>query len=86
MHEKGAKNVEEAVQQFYEEPNKYDTISDQPKLVNDGKGDKSGKMPLPPQATISGHMYRPHTNAVIEAGHIRAQDEVCYLFTRTVTF
>jgi len=30
----------------------------------------------PPMNTSNGRVHRPHTNAVIEAGHIRARDEV----------
>jgi hypothetical protein len=32
----------------------------------------------PPSNIMSGQRHRPHTNAVIEAGNIRARDEVTF--------
>ncbi|TAQ86452.1 hypothetical protein B7494_g5226 [Chlorociboria aeruginascens] len=78
---KGAKSVEEAVAQFYEDPDKYSHSpvsksnpvdhAKEAKMRND-----SPPLYAPPTtpAPIT-RSHRPHTNAVIEAGHVRARDE-----------
>lgn len=83
---KSADTIEEAVSQFYENPNKY---SHSPALgistpVNDAK--KPGmQVDAPPSyapvaQTMSRAQHSPHTNAIIEAGHVRARDEVRFKF------
>lgn len=41
---------------------------------------KSTPAPPPYGPTMSGPLLRVHTNAVIEAGNLRARDEVCLIF------
>ncbi|RDW66375.1 hypothetical protein BP6252_10010 [Coleophoma cylindrospora] len=74
-----ANTVEEAVSQFYENPDKYSHIPD-PSMsvpVNEAKNTKAQISEPPPYAPPSNTIgrRRPHTNAVIEAGNIRARDE-----------
>jgi hypothetical protein len=87
---KGANTIDEAVGQFYENPNKYSQsqTGDISKPPNDTKEaklpayspskDTSSYAPSysAPANTTSITRFRPHTNQVIEAGHIRARDEV----------
>ena len=77
---KGADTVEEAVAQFYENPNKY---SDPNVFTQSIKGLKKSKaQPASNPASnatgsrTKGPRLPPHTNAVINAGNIRARDEV----------
>jgi hypothetical protein len=81
---KGADTIDEAVAQFYENPNKY-SHSSAPSMsipVNNSKEAKTQVDPpplyAPPANTMSGSRRRPHTNAVIQAGNVRARDEVRY--------
>lgn len=78
--------VEEAVGQYYDNPDKY-SHSSLPVPVSQPKG-KGNELqahtppPYAPPATItSGSRSRSHMNAVIEAGNIRARDEVRLLFS-----
>jgi hypothetical protein len=72
---KGADSLEQAVNQFYEDPEKYS----RPNISSSKEGSKT-KVFSPshaqPVKTVVGQRHRHHTNAVIEAGHIRARDEV----------
>ena len=84
---KGADTVNEALNQFYENPNKY-SHSAVPSMSNPVDHIKENKVqvhsPLPyapPVNTMSGPRRRPHTNAVIEAGNVRARDEVRFTLT-----
>ena len=84
---KGADTIDEALNQFYENPNKY-SRSPVPSMSNPVNHIKETKMqvysppPYPPLAnTVSGPRRRPHTNAVIEAGNVRARDEVRFTLT-----
>lgn len=86
--QKDANNLEEAVAQFYENPDKYFSHpSPNTKVVSmDGKTG-SIDSPLyspPPYAPPSGGRvstrHQKHTNVVIEAANIRARDEVCFTF------
>jgi hypothetical protein len=78
---KGADTINEAVDQYYENPNKYShaSVPPMPNPVNDGEEIKtqvySPPSYPPPAATMSGARRRPHTNVVIEAGNVRARDE-----------
>ena len=79
---KGADTIDEAVAQFYENPNKYSHSSapGMPIPVNHSKEAKTQVDPpplyAPPANTMSRSQRRPHTNAVIQAGNVRARDEV----------
>jgi hypothetical protein len=78
---KGADSIDEAVGQFYENPNKYSNspVDHKSKSLNDAKDSKSQTYDPPPYAppkTLRPTQHRPHTNAVIEAGLVRARDEV----------
>lgn len=37
----------------------------------------------PPESSIAPRSLKPHTNVVIEAGHVRARDEVRVIFSST---
>ena len=93
---KGASTMEEAVTQYYENPDKYSQPPAPPpaphpapvdsKPVKDTKASpKQVDAPptyFPPQNTMSAQRHRPHTNVVINAGIVRARDEVSLcLFT-----
>jgi hypothetical protein len=90
---KGANTLEEAVGQFYENPEKYTpappTKADPPptkapmNLPRDTKAQDLPPQYTPPTRTARRTNVRPHTNPVIEAGHIRARDEVKITFTLT---
>lgn len=78
---KGANSVNDAVDQYYENPAKY-THSQGVSKSDPVKHTREAKMPAysppsypPPNATMSAARHRPHTNQVTEAGHIRARDE-----------
>ncbi len=89
---KEAGTVEEAVDRFYENPNKYSSTPPpaprKPSPVGSAKNTKDTKASRPPD--YSPPLYTPpgntlpqtrgrphtHTNIVIEAGNIRARDEV----------
>ena len=71
---KGANTIEEAVGQFYENPNKY-SYGVAPSMS------KPVVSAPPPYAAMSASRHRPYTNAVIEAGHVRARDEVRFTLT-----
>lgn len=77
----GADTVNEALNQFYENPSKY-SHSPVPSMSSPVNHTKETKMQVyspPPYAplakTMSGPRRPPHTNAVIEAGNVRARDE-----------
>ncbi|KAN0106717.1 hypothetical protein V8E51_009593 [Hyaloscypha variabilis] len=82
----GASTVEEAVGQFYEDPEKYtpkpapsktDSVK-QPLMdtkTQSGPPQYAPPQYAPPTNTVSRPRHRPHTNPVIEAGNIRARDE-----------
>jgi hypothetical protein len=83
----GADTVNEALNQFFENPNKY-SHSAVPSMSNPVNNIKETKMQVyspppyaPPVKTMSGPRRRPHTNAVIEAGNVRARDEVRFTLT-----
>jgi hypothetical protein len=79
---KGADTIDEAVNQFYENPDKYSQSSATIKYspVSHTKETKSPIYSPPPYAppaqSMSAARHRPHTNAVIQAGNVRARDEV----------
>jgi hypothetical protein len=83
---KGAITLEEAVGQFYESPNKYTPapppgMSEPVKKAMDAKTQSSPPQYAPPQYAppanvMSRPRHRPHMNPVIEAGILRARDEV----------
>jgi hypothetical protein len=80
---KGADSIDEAVGQFYENPNKYSasSVASKPKPLNDAKDSKNATYDPPPYAppkALRASQHRTHTNAVIEAGHVRARDEVSF--------
>jgi hypothetical protein len=84
---KGADTINEALNQFYENPNKY-SHSAVPSMSNPVDHIKETKVqvhsPLPDAPLVkamSGPRRRPHTNAVIEAGNVRARDEVRFTLT-----
>jgi hypothetical protein len=84
---KGADTLDDAVGQYFENPNKYSqsSISSMSKSVNDTKVTKSRDYPPSSHAVSAvknGTQYKVHTNAVIHAGNIRAQDEVCFSYFR----
>jgi hypothetical protein len=64
---KDADTIDEAVGQYYENPDKYlnGPVPSKPKQVYD-----------PPARTMGLPRHQHHTNAVIEAGNVRARDEV----------
>jgi hypothetical protein len=72
---KNAKSIEEAVAEFYDNPKKYSSNT-------------APTMPTSsdvPNAAILASRRPPqqhHTNAVIEAGHVRARDEVSLVVFR----
>ena len=87
---KGADTVEEAVNQFYENPNKY-SHSAVPSKSNPMKHPPETKTQLysppayaPPANPTVGLRRRPHTNVVIEAGNVRARDEARFTLTSLV--
>lgn len=71
---KGANTINEAVDQYYENPNRYDHNPVPPKSNPVNQALSPPSYP-PPATTVSGARRRPHTNVVIEAGHVRARDE-----------
>lgn len=79
----GAETIDEAVSQFYENPNKY-SQSLGPGAPNDSQpASKETRtqvdeppMYTPQASTMRESRHKPHTNAVIEAGKVRARDEV----------
>lgn len=78
----GADTIDEAVSQFYENPNKY-SHSPVPSMSNPADHAKETKMQVyspppyaPPANTVRGARRPVHMNAVIEAGNVRARDEV----------
>ena len=84
---KGADTINEALNQFYENPNKY-SHTPVPSMSNPVNHIKETKTQVysppqyaPPAKNMSGPRRRPHTNAVIEAGHVRARDEVRFTLT-----
>ena len=82
----GANSVDEALNQYFENPNKYSHPVTQTKGSKESRDSHippasmpSSNMPppyTPPVNNVSGSRRRQHTNAVIEAGHVRARDEV----------
>jgi len=87
MYFKGANSIDEAVSQFYENPNKYTqpSAASMPAPVADTKNTKVPADAPPAYAPPAYHMsrsqHRPHTNAVIEAARVRARDEVRFNLT-----
>ncbi|KAF9077114.1 hypothetical protein BDP27DRAFT_1357264 [Rhodocollybia butyracea] len=81
MFLEGANNIDEAIGQYFENPDRYSyTKEDTKDSKEDTKDSKATKLQVyspPPYAppTTSRGPHRPHTNAVIEAGHRRARDE-----------
>ncbi len=90
---KGADTIDEAVGQFYENPDKYSQAPvPTANMSKSADNPTDAKMQAPPEsppqytpavATRSRIGYqknhRPHTNQVIEAGNVRARDEVCFI-------
>lgn len=94
----GANSVEEAVNQFYENPDKYSetapaaaavpSMSTPVPVTSPSPSDaKEAQAPIyspppyaPPPETTTTMQHRPHTNPIIQAGHVRARDEVRFLF------
>lgn len=87
---KGADTVEEAVGQFYDTPDKYAqspvavavAVPDPSSASNPKTGPGEAKNPIysppayaPPVSAVGAPQRRHHSNAVIEAGHVRARDE-----------
>lgn len=88
---KGADTVEEAVGQFYDNPDKYAqsaaagavAVPDPTSPFNPKMDPGVAKNPVyappvyaPPVNAMGGPPRQHHSNAVIEAGHVRARDEV----------
>ncbi|TVY27212.1 hypothetical protein LHYA1_G004663 [Lachnellula hyalina] len=86
----GSNSVEEAVTQFYENPDKYSesaaavsSMSSMSTPMASASDAKEAKTPIyspppyapPPETTRTMQQHRPHTNPVIQAGHVRARDE-----------
>ena len=84
---KGADTIDEAVNQFYENPDKYShgpdsTMSKPVTHTKDPKMQVHSPPPqYPPTETRTRLWNIPHTNAVIEAGNLRARDEVHFTLT-----
>ena len=80
---KGADTINEALNQFYENPNKYshNVVPSMSNPVNHIKETKTQVYSPPLANTMSRPRRRPHTNAVIEAGNVRARDEVRFTLT-----
>ena len=82
---KDASTMEEAVNQYYENPSKYSQTPAPVKSnpVKDAKAPpKQADAPpvyFPSPSTASTLSRRPHSNAVIGAGLVRARDEVSLL-------
>ena len=77
----GAPTVEEAVGQYYDNPDKYShssvsTVPDGEIQAKETRPQASPPPYAPPATTARTSQFRPHTNALIEAGNIRARDEV----------
>lgn len=79
---KGADTINEAINQFYEQP---DTYSHNPvsRMIDtvDPTEEANMQADAPPSYAslvnvVSEPQYPPHTNAVIEAAKVRARDEV----------
>lgn len=76
----GASTVEEAVTAYYDNPNRYSGSA----MSGDNKTSKkaplaafsNGKDVLPTYETAERSTIHSHTNAVIQAAQVRAQDEV----------
>jgi hypothetical protein len=88
---KGANTIDEAVGQFYEDPKKYSNISVPAvsKQTSDHPMEKKTQLYSPPPYAPPGPTRNPprlrsHTNVVIEAGNVRAQDEVRFPLTPIV--
>lgn len=95
--------MEAAVNQFYENPNKYSQSSAPPPAASISKPVDHAEEPsmpkpvdkpddstqpayspppyAPPTNNVNAQRRRPHTNPVIEAGNVRARDEVSLLLT-----
>jgi hypothetical protein len=85
---KGADTVDEALNQFYENPNKYshDPVPSTGKHTQETKMQVDSPPPYGPLADAArGPRRRPHTNAVIEAGNVRARDEVRFHARRSLS-
>jgi hypothetical protein len=87
MRFQGAASIDDAVGQFYENPNKHaqsSAISKSNPVKQDAKDNNNTTYDPPPYAppknTARAVQRRPHTNAVVEAGHVRARDEVCFVY------
>jgi hypothetical protein len=95
--QKDANNLEEAVAQFYENPDKYSSHPSPNTKVFSMDGKKGLVDPplyspppyAPPSSGGRGSTrHQTHTNVVIEAANVRARDEVCFTFDfsmRTMT-
>jgi hypothetical protein len=74
--------MEEAVNRYYENPNKYSEaqapVASNPVKDNNPPQKQVDAPPVyfPSPSIMSGQRRRPHTNAVINAGLVRARDEV----------
>lgn len=80
---KGADSIEQAVSQFYEDPDKYTHDIPAPSMSKPTQSSKDAQSQAyspppyaPPTNRGSGAQVRPHTNTVTEAAHVRARDEV----------
>lgn len=77
--------MEEAVAQFYENPNKYSrgpVQSTNAVTTDSEKGSIDSPLYSPPPYVLTSNRrnvtrHQIHTNAVIEAANLRARDEVC---------
>ena len=73
---KGAETIDEAVGQFFENPKKYSHTA-APIMSKEAQTQLFDPPPYaPPTSTVYRQQHRTHTNAVIEAGHVRSRDEV----------
>ena len=92
--QQGAANIDAAIEDYLDNPEKYSqngfVKADSVKHVNGNNGvvdesppayDTPGYHPSAYNAQQLTRRYRPHTNAVIEAAMIRAQDEVRHIST-----
>ncbi|TVY80787.1 hypothetical protein LSUE1_G006735 [Lachnellula suecica] len=83
MFLEGADSMDEAVSQFYEDPDKYSKthLPSMAAPVADAKEAKTTTPAYqpppyaPPAQTRNAPRHRPHTNAVIHAAQVRARDE-----------
>ncbi|PYH65019.1 uncharacterized protein BO88DRAFT_349692 [Aspergillus vadensis CBS 113365] len=75
-----ASSFDEALDQFYENPDRYSNIADASRSDSRLQSDHAEMRALPPSyelhiSSVSGAQRAPHKNVVTEAGDVRARDE-----------